>query len=174
MAVLEASDNTTYDVPQEVIIARNMLANERIAADKLRSIDVKGDGNCFYRALSVCLTGKEDDYVMLRQLTVDYLASISADDLANISPALAAQLRHQLDDAGRDGAYVGEAMIPVVASWLGRTICVYNGTGYEPTRPYHPQHVTVMTSSPLSIAFYEPGHYRAVLPASSSATASLN
>ncbi len=36
-------------------------------------INVKGDGNCFYRALSVCLGYDESQYMTIKEILSDFL-----------------------------------------------------------------------------------------------------
>lgn len=45
---------------------------EREINDELKCINVLGDGNCFYRALSVCLTGDENNHLNIRKLMAEF------------------------------------------------------------------------------------------------------
>ena len=44
-----------------------------IPADQpLRTSQIKGDGNCLFRAFSAVITGSQDDHALLRTMTVSY------------------------------------------------------------------------------------------------------
>lgn len=54
-------------------LGNNANVDIALRAKGLVSIDVVGDGNCFFRAVSVCMDGVEDNHIQLRQKTVEYM-----------------------------------------------------------------------------------------------------
>ena len=73
----------------EVILARNVLVNERLAANGLQSVDVIGDGNCAFRSIAVCLTGTENGHLQLRRDIVRSMIRDSAEAVGKSSSAAA-------------------------------------------------------------------------------------
>ena len=50
-------------------------AGEKMLARPPRVRSVKGDGNCFFRAMAIGITGWEVDHLKIRQLVCDYIKS---------------------------------------------------------------------------------------------------
>ena len=59
-------------ISQAEISTRNALVNMRLREDQLCAVDVCGDGNCFFRSLSVCMDATENNYSLLRKNIVQY------------------------------------------------------------------------------------------------------
>ena len=51
------------------------MVNKRLLADGLLAINVSGDGNCFFKSVSVSLIGSENDHAMLRKSIVQFMSS---------------------------------------------------------------------------------------------------
>ena len=59
------------------IKARNKDLDKQLAANNLRSVDGRGDGNCYFRSLSVVLYGDESRHAFLRESASQELLNIS-------------------------------------------------------------------------------------------------
>ena len=53
---------------------RNLALNKQLSELELRSIDVIGDGNCLFRAVSKVIYGSENRYGHLRQQAANIVA----------------------------------------------------------------------------------------------------
>ena len=86
----------------------------------------------------------------------------------SLSTSLTANDVHNyVSDISSDGVWVGEDIITTAANHLQRNICVYMSTSSTSPLVYSPQTAYSMLP-PLRIAFYEPGHFKAVLNATGS------
>ena len=146
--------------------------HKQLADGGLRAIDVIGDGNCYFRALSFCLFGHEQGHMMLRKTIVDQLfragnmlggVAITCEELQKDD------VRKQVAKLKEDGSWVGEDMILASAAHLQREIHVYvamdgKTAAQNSPRIYSaPPSTAPVGSLPLLLAYYEPGHYRAVV-----------
>jgi hypothetical protein len=120
--------------------------------------DVAGDGNCFYRALSVSIYGHQNEHTALRKSIAQHVLKQSENSTTMDYRALQ---RRALDIA-KDGSWAGEDSILAAANFLQRPIHVYVAAVcspliYVPSSP-------LVCCLPILIAFYEPGHYRSLRP----------
>ena len=119
-------------------------------------MDVISDGNCYFRALSVVLYGREGEFSVLCQSFVEHLKeSLSTSSTVN-------DVHKYVSDISSDGVWVGEDIIATAADHLQRNIYVYMLTSSTSPLVYSPQTTDLMLP-PICIAFYELGHFRAVL-----------
>jgi predicted DCC family thiol-disulfide oxidoreductase YuxK len=124
----------------------------------MHSVDVAGDGNCFYRSLSVCLYRHEDAHADIRLK----VAQSIADKASCATPDDRAALLRRAAYVSRDQAWPGEDVILATAACLKRHLHIYvAGARDVPSR--YSSDVTSSGAPPLTLAFYEPGHYRAVI-----------
>ena len=136
----------------------------------MRARDVLGDGNCYFRALSVCLYGHENGHSVLRQSIVRHI-SILADEGKSL-PGVCMDIndkhvRQQLELLMKDNTWVGEDIIVAIASYLQRAVHIYNYTTQSGSSPqkYLPSDCSlIICASPITLAYYEPGHYKAAEP----------
>ncbi len=161
-----AAANDSSDIPLPVIRARNAELEEQLQSKHLRSIDVAGDGNCFFRAVSMNLFGSEDHHSNLRQSVTSYMvrnisSPSSIDDMASC--------KQRAQCISQDGVWIGEDTIPITASYLQRDIHVYIATKRASPLVYSSGSSAL---PPVLLAFFEPGHYRAV--ATDNTTSHLN
>ncbi len=151
---------------------RNQIVEERLVANGQMSVDVISDGNCLFRSISVCLTGSESKHTKLRNDIVQHMVDNCA-DIAGSASRPATELRRHFESMRRDGVWAGEDVVKAAASCLGRAIHVYTASGNSWPLIYQPEGGAAVASSlPIKLAFYEPGHYRAVY--SSAVTGHLN
>jgi hypothetical protein len=71
---LEAATQS-YCLDVDTIRARNTAIDNNLAVMKLQSIYVIGDGNCLFRAISVCVYGDETYHSQLRKHVTSLLSS---------------------------------------------------------------------------------------------------
>jgi OTU domain-containing protein 1 len=177
---------STLSLDWATIQRRNQLTDKLLADKNLGTVDVDGDGNCLYRALAHNLTGSQSLHRELRQGTAHHYANNYGIiyDVNNLSQADYESIHNQARIMATNKEYAGEVAIKAAADYLHRDIEVYTSTSIDFPLTYHPVlkpgcHLPL--NYPLRIAFYEPGHYRAVVPSchvpassSSSPTCNLN
>ena len=126
-----------------------------------------GDGNCFFRALSYCLYRDQRQHTTLRASVASYVSR-----QANVaSPEDKDSLRKRAAEVAKDGVWPGEDILLASANFLHQTIRVYLAHGVSSPISYSPS--TTSSKPPLSIAFFEPGHYKAVVPNCNSVNAGV-
>jgi hypothetical protein len=126
------------------------------------TVDVNGDGNCFYRAACYGLHGSDAFHAELRQELADYVVQqgsvlgglVSA---ANNSLMFSKYVQALLTN----GECVGEEAVVALANMCVREVRIYSA--HVDPLVYMPVSGSV-TGPPVSLAFFEPGHYRAVVP----------
>jgi hypothetical protein len=156
-----------------------MAVNACLASLKLQAADVIGDGNCFFRSISVGICGDQSLHTDLRRRTATHMATNYASlfNTTGMSSVDAESVHRCVARIERANTEVGEECILTAADLLRRPIHVYKfvkpgSSGTSPT-VYAPTTGTA-AHAPIALAFYEPGHYCAVLPASSLVTDNLN
>ena len=90
----------------------------------------------------------------------------------------AATARRRIDEIATEGNWVGEDVILAMADYLQRQICVFFASDTASSLTYSPTAFDTcsVVNDLICIAFYEPGHFRAVAsqicskPTASSAT----
>ena len=101
-----------------------------MAAKNLRSTDVIGDGNCFYRALALGLHGDESHHFRLRQITARHFdAQFQVIFGSNRLTAADKDAIHRRSLVlATDRKEVGEEAIKTAADWMQRSIEVYTSS----------------------------------------------
>ena len=89
-AILQAVSSSSNLSPVTINV-RNSALEAQLAAKSLKSINVCGDGNCFFRALSMSLYGDESAHAQLRTSIAQHLADLAT----SFSRLLASRLRTQ-------------------------------------------------------------------------------
>jgi hypothetical protein len=153
--------STQVNLDALTIQHRNSSVEKQLADNYLYSIDVVGDGNCFFRALSLSLHGSQSLHAQLRKAIALHLRDNTT---AVFGPSLSDDLcavRDCVNSLLTNGSWAGEEAIVTAADYLQREIQIYTSFGttspliYSPAScaPCHP---------PIALAFFEPGHYRLV------------
>jgi len=146
---------------------RNNAVESQLLNNNLCSVDVSGDGNCFFRAVSFALFAHEEKHSDLREAVANDIAkgakaAFHESDECNTAKTTAI-LAH-IDKARTNGTWVGEDVVLATAEYLRREIYVYTAMGNYSPATYTPSScLRQPTLSPVSVAFYEPGHYKAVV-----------
>ena len=153
--------------------------DRQLSANKMKSIDVIEDGNCLFRSLSVCLYNTENEHIKLRQSVIDHIVQLAADGktLPSVSMDVAdSSVRQQLAKLRLPGTWVGEDIILTAATFLQRPIHIYNYASKGNSTPliYSPPASQVTSLSQICLAYYLPGHYRAVDVVAKTSGSNLN
>ena len=134
----------------------------QLYVEHLQAANVFGDGNYFFRALSVCLHGHQSNHSSLRKLVASYVSKQS--DAAR--PADRAALRCRAQEIAADGFWPGEDIMLAASNCLQRPILIYVAHGTSSPIQYLPSSsISTLSLSPMRIAFIELGHYMAVISA---------
>ena len=142
-------------------MAGNLALDNQLHSHQLCTMDVIGDGNGLFRALSVVLYGRQGEFSVLHQSVVEHLKeSLSTSPTAN-------DVHKYLFDMSSEGVWVGEDIIATAVDHVQRNIYVYMSTSSTSPLVYSLQTADSMLPQ-LRIAFYEPGHFKAVLNAAGS------
>lgn len=152
---------------------RNAQLSKSIAKLGLLSVNVQGDGNCYFRSLSVCLHGHEQNHASLRQEIAKFINNYSSIIFADISSSANKAIFRQLAaDTSTDGKWPGEDVIKATAYCLQREVHIYTASVSSPF-VYKPE-PPPSTTEPLRLGFYEPGHYRAIIKLAKNAARALD
>jgi OTU domain-containing protein 5 len=124
--------------------------------------DVDGDGNCLFRAVSYAISGSESGHKSLRASAASFIESSGSilGGLLHTSPDDNSSFTAHLANLRSLGNSVGEDAIIALAEVTQREIHVY--AAYVNPLIYRPTNLKC-DQEPVRIAFYEPGHYKAVL-----------
>ena len=159
-AAIISAASTSAVLTADDIRTRNDDVMRQLSAKHLQAVDVCSDGNCFFRALSVCLNGHQDNHSSLRKL----IASHVLKQAEAAHPADRAALRQRAQEVAADGFWPGEDIVLAASDFLKRPILVYAAHGNSSPIQYLPSS-SINTLSPISVAFFEAGHYMAVISA---------
>lgn len=93
-----------------------------------RTYKTKGDGNCYFRAISYILTGTEDNHILLRDKVVQHMNTGITKQLKDY---LNQDVEEYINISGisRDGVWATDAEILATANLLGWDIVVYTKVG---------------------------------------------
>ena len=134
---------------------RNAKFSKQLALNGLKSINVSGDGNCLFRALSVSIYGHEFNYSFLRSTVAPHIL----DHAACVATTDAEACRKLANTVAQKGRWVGEDVLPFAAICLKVDIQLYLAI-YSMSPVLYSSGLPGCTT--VMIAFYEPGHYKAV------------
>ena len=132
----------------------------------MASFDVIGNGNCFYRAVSVSVYSDQKNYIDLRQSLAQFVSLPCQSDC--ISSANYDSLRQLTNDIRKDGSWAGEDIILSTANFLQQPLHVYYASCTSPPLVYASELSFASQAVPVLLAFYEPGHFRAIFNKSDS------
>ncbi len=91
-------------------------------------IKVKGDGNCFYRAVSLFIHGKEDEFGLIRNNVLSYLID-KKNQYQMILGLSNTEWTRLVENAGKNGSWAGDPEISATSEWLNVTIKVRQTNG---------------------------------------------
>jgi hypothetical protein len=78
LSVLLTAAATATTVDSHTIGSRNARVEKQLKDNGLLSVNVAADGNCYFRALSLCLYNHKNGITDLRQSIVQHLAATNA------------------------------------------------------------------------------------------------
>ncbi len=141
---------------------RHRNLEQRLQALQLTTVDVFGDGNCFYRAACFSLHGNDKHFATLRQDVADHIKRSGSilGGLVDTSPDDGQPFSDHVLSVSGNGVAVGEDAIVALANVCRREVHVY--IAYADPLIYKPND-GIIVGNPVSLAFFEPGHYRAVV-----------
>ena len=93
-------------------------------------VDVLGDGNCFYRAISYAITGAEDSHVKLRKKLATYMSTDSAEKLTHWTSNPKYVKENRVGYSGPRTVWATTTEILAMASLLQTDIVTYKQTTY--------------------------------------------
>lgn len=91
-------------------------------------IKVKGDGNCFYRAVSLFIHGKEDEFGLIRNNVLGYLID-KKNQYQMILGLSNTEWTRLVENTGKNGSWAGDPEISATSEWLNVTIKVRQANG---------------------------------------------
>ena len=135
-----------------------MLA--QLAAKQLESINIIGDENCFFRALSIGFYSNQSAHTQLRSSITQHLVKHSSDIFASAGFPLSdlASITKAATSIWQPNEWAGEDIVLVAADFLQRGIYVYIACESISPLVYSPT-LFRSTGPPILLAFYKPGHY---------------
>ncbi len=148
-------------------LTRNCAVDRHLLGQGLTATDVGSDGNCFFRAVSVCVYGNESRHALLRHEVAQHIAGHSQTIFADFCNEVASPSYYKMlaADVFADGVWPGENVIKATADYFRRNLHVFTAASNTPLL-YSPSTSSDLPS--IFLAFYEPGHYKAVVSSSSS------
>ena len=150
------------------MLRKHAVLNNQLHTSGLQAIDVKGDGNCLFRAVSYLLTGSEDAiHAKLRASVAAFVESLGV-VLGGVLDVSAKTLAEHVGVMCTTGVCVGEDAVLIIPDVIQRDITVY--IAFVEPLLYRPSSGLAIGPQ-LQIAFNkglgsDPGHYRAIVPLS--------
>ena len=112
----------------DTAMLRNAAVRAMLRDMRLMSVNVTGDGSCFYRALSLILHGNEDHHTELRRPIADHLTR-NYDCIFNVSNNVTQAgnflIEQHIQRMRLDGVWAGEEAILAAADFLQRELHVF-------------------------------------------------
>ena len=141
---------------------RNLSIEKQLVKKGLLSYDVIGDGNYFFRSVSVTLNGNEDSFASLCKSIITYMAADVSSSISDVSPDDNLPIIKHINNIKNNEIWVGEDVVLATSKFLRHELHVYIAAEASSLLIYAPSTLD-QSLPPISLAFYEPGHYRAVL-----------
>jgi len=125
------------------------------------AVDVIGDGNCFFRAASLIIHGNESQHVQLRAEIASHIenSGVILDGVVVTSPDDNNSFSKHVESMRTNGTSVGEDAVLALATVYKRDVIVHTA-GVEPL--CYKSNNAAINHPAIQLAFYEPGHYKAV------------
>ncbi|CAL2029251.1 unnamed protein product [Caenorhabditis brenneri] len=122
---LEISKNKNTKFQEHLETLSNIEDREMQQSDvPTKRIKILADGNCFYRAISWCLTGTEDNHASLRRATAKYLEN---NEVTFKKFCEGVDYKEFVNTMKSDGEWSGSCEIFAMASMLNVKIFTYLG-----------------------------------------------
>ena len=160
-AMFIAADQSASISPQDIAM-RNASVDKQLTSRQMASVDVIGDGNCLFCSVVACLYGDQLRHAQLRAAIVLLMKS-RVEAGCQLSGDTAAA-RRRIGKIATGDNWVREDVILAIADYLQRQICVFfaSDTALPLTNLPTASDTYDIVNDRIRIAFYEPGHFRAV------------
>ena len=147
---------------------RNSALCVQLEGQGLVTVDVAGDGNCFFRAASYAIHGNDTSYQILRQQVASHIeqSGVMLGGWTNVSPDDGKNFKQHIQLLRTDREAVGEDAVKALSELFHRDVIVYIANALPLV--YSPNGGRRSGDGPIRLAFFEPGHYRAVISPPSS------
>ncbi len=131
---------------------------------KLRTVSIIGDGNCFFRSISMCIYGDQSQHKELRNNVANHVLASGKEIFTHVKDIILGDesIRKSADAIRVDCSWVGEDAILATADYLKRNISIFLSSTIVSPITYYPSSCTSVRP-PVRVAFYEPEHYAAVV-----------
>jgi OTU domain-containing protein 3 len=160
VSIFEAASDSS-SISNDICQARNAALRLQLQRKQLKLVNVQGDGNCWFRAVSVNICGHENQHSELRRLIANHMPRCKAlRDLSGSDVETMRKCQQRASAMMRDKVWAGEDVILAAADYLQRDIHVFIAAEQASPLVYS---AGVTALPPVRIAFTEPGHYQAVL-----------
>ena len=144
-----------------LLFSRECSLERHLQSKQLYTVNVAGDGNCFFRAISVALYDRQKEHSAFRTSVSERVFSKATTDV---------QKQFAMNIL-KDGTWVCGNRISTTASYLQRQMQVYFASDVSSPLVYKSSFSRNLPKLvPVHMAFYEPGHYRCVLHRSESSS----
>jgi hypothetical protein len=115
-------ENRTNDNEQSV---HTFDPNEQLDRIGFKKIDMRGDGNCFFRAVSHQILGHPNNHMKLRSKAVSYLLSNRNDFEGFLNRDENPTMEHYLEQMSVNGNYVDSLAIIAAAKTINKNIIIH-------------------------------------------------
>ena len=159
-----AETSSTLDLSD--VQLRNSALDNRLRECQLQSRDVIGDWNCFFRAISVCICGLENQHADLRKSIAQHMIDLATRGHNLFFGGEVSVVQNRAKHISQQGVWPGEDILPIAASYLQRDLHIFLANFTTWPLIYSADIQQTLPLSPITLAFYEPGHYKAVIPRS--------
>ncbi len=160
MSIFQAA-NDSSDISQDICNARNAALHLQLQRRHLKLVNVQGDGNCLFRAVSVNICGHENQHGKLRCAIASHMPTCKPlRDLSGSDTNSLMKCQQRANAMKQDKVWAGEDVVLAAADYLQRDIHVFIAAEQASPLVYS---TGVTALPPVCIAFTEPGHYQAVV-----------
>jgi len=122
-------------------------------------IQVAGDGNCLFRAISLQIYGDETEHEMIRGNCANYIMKNETTFSPFIRSDALNSVKSYCDRMRRSGVYAGNIEIQAISELYNRPTTIYTPTSSQPVNTFHERY----TDPPLFLLYSDGNHYDAIV-----------
>ena len=154
--------NSKAEIDEEEIFKTLLYENH------LQIREVKGDGNCMFRAISDQVYGADEYYNLIRQKCMNYLVALKN----FFKPFIGEDFDTYIYRKRQDGVWGDDIELEVFSEIYGRPIEIYMGSG-KPLKTFHENQYYYDTtqnkdskylSTPIRLSYHKQNHYNSIIP----------
>ena len=152
-------------IQAEEVANRHAALEAQLASLNLVSVDVAGDGNCLFRSVSHVMYCHQNAHLQLRKATASEIRQNGSaifniiDTCPDDNNSFTEHVRH----LSTEGEAAGQDAVMAFARITKRSIYVHMAFTTPQVFEGKDQATAATPNDPIQIAFFEPGHYRAVV-----------